>query len=214
MLPDYVRVVLAAAARHPGAAWVQPAVRVIDASGRAAGTTADRVKRCISPRVRGERVLAGEVLARSLLRGLWMYFPAVAFRREVVLRHGFRHGWDLVLDLDLYLRVLLDGGRAVYLDDVTFEYRRHGDSLSSAQVGTGGRFEEERRYYAAVRRELAAAGWRRARWAASVHLTSRLHALVTVPGALRARDGALVRGGLRHALGPTSVATVTPSGSR
>jgi glycosyltransferase involved in cell wall biosynthesis len=203
MLPGYVRIVAAAAVRHPGASWLQPAVRVIDGAGEVTTGLTDRVKTWISPHIEGERELGGEELARSLLRGLWMYFPAVTFRREALAKYGFRPGWDIVLDLDLYLRILLDGGHAVYLDEVAFEYRRHGASLSSTEIGTGIRFAEERSYYAEVRRAARAAGWPRAGRAASVHLTSRLHALTTLPGALRSGNGALIRAVTRHAFGPT-----------
>jgi hypothetical protein len=132
-----------------------------------------------------------------------MYFPAVAFRRDVVSRHGFRAGYDLVQDLDLYARVLLDGGRAVYLDTECFEYRRHPESLSSQHVTTGERFAEERRLYCEVGEAAAEAGWWRTSLAARVHPMSRLHAIAALPDALRARDGVRVRRIVRHALGPS-----------
>ncbi|MEJ2579503.1 MAG: glycosyltransferase, partial [Kineosporiaceae bacterium] len=133
LLPDYVRTVTEAAEHHPGAAWIHPAVRVIDGDGRPALPLADRIKAVLRPRVRGARVLGGERLAASLLQGNWMYFPSVAFRREVVQKYGFRPGYDVVLDLDLYLRMLFDGHQAVLLGHTCVEYRRHAASLSSTE---------------------------------------------------------------------------------
>lgn len=203
LLPSYVRTVLAADAEHPLAAWLHPGVRVIDDTGTVVTPLVDRIKARIAPRVHGARVLGGEQLAASLLRGDWMYFPSVAFRRELAVRHGFREGYDVVLDLDLFMRLLLDGGQAVFLDHVCFEYRRHAASVSSAEAVSGDRFDEELRYYVEVREAALAAGWPRAARAATLHLTSRLHALALAPAASRARDTALLRRLLRHAFGPT-----------
>ena len=139
------------------------------------------------------RVAGGEVLARSLLRGNWMYFPSCAFRRAVVTRYGFRSGFDVALDLDLYLRMLLDGHAVLLLDEVCFEYRRHALSLSSTEAVNGGRFAEELRFFTEQASMLQAAGWRRASRASRWHLTSRLHAGVALPAAVREHRMQLAR---------------------
>lgn len=174
----YVRTVLTAHADEPSAAWIHPAVQVVDEEGRAARPPADRIKRLTAPRVRGARLMGGEELAASLLRGNWMYFPSVAFRRDVLQRHGFRPGHDIVLDLDLYLRILLDGDRALLLERVCADYRRHSASLSSTQAADGGRFREESDYFRQTRTRMLAAGWPRAARAAGLHWTSRAHAVL------------------------------------
>ena len=75
LLPDYVRTVVEVAERFPAAAWIHPAVRVIDGSGRPTLPLADRIKALMRPRVHGARVLGGQRLTSSLLQGNWMYFP-------------------------------------------------------------------------------------------------------------------------------------------
>jgi glycosyltransferase involved in cell wall biosynthesis len=185
LLPDFVRRVHAAAEQHPDAAFFHTNAIVIDDDGRPYLPMADKIKRLVS--IRGGVVTGGERLATSLLHGNWMYFPSVVFRVEPLKKHGFREGYDIVLDLDLYLRILLDGGRVVLFDRPGIEYRRHAASLSSATAGTGARFDEERDYFAETASAMAAAGWSRAARAARWHLTSRLHA---VAKALAARKGA------------------------
>lgn len=184
--PHYVAAVLEAARHEPTAAWIHPAVQVIDERGRPVLPPADRIKRLTAPRVSGRRLMGGEALAASLLRGNWMYFPSVAFRRPELQRHGFRAGHDIVLDLDLYLRILLDGGQALLLEQVCADYRRHSGSLSSAQASDGVRFREESDYFLLMREAMRAAGWPKAARAAAAHWTSRLHALLRAAAALAA----------------------------
>lgn len=189
LLPDFVGRVRRAAAEVPDAAFIHTGATVIDQHGRPALPLADRVKRIATPPISGRRVMGGEDLAASLLHGNWMYFPSVAFRREVLQRHGFRPGYDIVLDLDLYLRILLAGGSAVLFAEPAVEYRRHRGSLSSAQALDGSRFAEELAYFAEAAALAEAACWPRAARAARWHWTSRLHSVAKIPGVLAAGDG-------------------------
>jgi glycosyltransferase involved in cell wall biosynthesis len=200
MLPPYVTVMRRAATRHPHAAWFHPRVRVVDAAGRPVRPLADRVKARLA--LRPPAVVGGEQLAASLLRGNWMYFPAVTFRSDVVRRYGFRAGHDIVLDLDLYLRMIVAGESAVLVDDECFEYRRHDESLSSQQRTTGLRFAEERGYFAEQERLMRARGWARAARSARAHLTSRLHAASLLPVAAQQRRWATARSLLAHSVLP------------
>jgi GT2 family glycosyltransferase len=218
LLPDFVGRVRQAAQRYPDAAFIHTGARIMDAAGQPATPLVDRVKALTAPRVRDSARLGGEPLAASLLRGNWMYFPSVAFRREVLLRHGFRPGYDIVLDLDLYLRILRDGGDAVLLERPGIEYRRHPDSLSSARAGDGSRFAEERAFFAEAAAEFAALGWRRTARAARWHLTSRLHVLCKLPGLLASGDlgaaGALLRGALTPIPAGPQAASRLPDSTR
>jgi glycosyltransferase involved in cell wall biosynthesis len=187
--PDLVGRVHAITAEHPSAAWLHTDAVVIDETGAPVAPLADKVKARTKLAVTGEtRVSGGEELSSSLLHGNWMYFPSCVFRREVALAHGFREGYDIVLDLDLYLRMLLAGGECVLLRDPGIEYRRHAASLSSAGAVDGTRFTEETDYFAEVAAELADRGWNRAARAARWHWTSRAHGVAKLPGLLRAGE--------------------------
>lgn len=187
--PDLVGRVHAITAEHPTAAWLHTDALVIDGAGEPVTPLADRVKARTKLTVTGEtRVTGGEELATSLLHGNWMYFPSCVFRRGFVGAHGFREGYDIVLDLDLYLRMLLAGGECVLLREPGIEYRRHAASLSSSGAVDGTRFAEETAYFAEVAAELAARGWNRAARAARWHWTSRAHGVATLPGLLRAGE--------------------------
>jgi glycosyltransferase involved in cell wall biosynthesis len=200
--PRFVEVVLAAHRRFPHADIIQPGVRVVDEHGNPSSPLADTVKqRLIRPRGTGTRVLAGEPLATSLLHGDWLYWPSLVFRREAVQRTPFRPGLPIILDLALVLDMLLAGSELVVEPTECFAYRRHSESASSVKLLDGSRFAGEREYFALAARLMAERGWRRAAWAARLHVTSRLYALTLLPAALRLRDARSVRTLLRHALG-------------
>jgi len=197
LLPDCISRIRRTVSELPDTSWVHTGARVIDGAGRPILPMADWVKRRGTPRVDVRREMRGEELAVSLLVGNWMYFPSCAFRRDVLQRHGFRPGYDIVMDLDLFLRILLDDGVCVLLEQPGIAYRRHAASVSSSKADDGSRFTEEAVYFQQMATAMAQVGWPRAAAAARRHWTSRLHALAKVPPTLAARNrkgaAALVR---------------------
>jgi glycosyltransferase involved in cell wall biosynthesis len=201
LLPNYVDVVLTAHARFPDASVIQPGVRIIDGHGKVVRTLADSVKRRRKmARTREPRLLAGEKLAVSLLLGDWLYWPSLAFRREVLASTPFRDGMPIIQDLAIIIDIVAAGGSLLVEPTVCFHYRRHRGSASSASVLDGTRFQGERAYFDLAAAQARARGWRRAELAARAHLTSRAHAVSSLPAALRARRAGAVGALLRHAL--------------
>jgi glycosyltransferase involved in cell wall biosynthesis len=202
LLPRYVEVVLAAHARFPEAALIQPGVQVIDEHGVTVSTLVDTVKQKVTmPRGRGPRLLRGEPLAASLLRADWLYWPSLAFRREVLVRTDFREGLPIIQDLALVIDVAAAGEALLVEPEVCFSYRRHTASASSAKLLDGSRFQGEREYFELAARQMDDLGWPRAARAARLHLTSRLHALTLLPQAALRRDRAAAAVLARHAVG-------------
>lgn len=201
LLPDYVDVVLEAHRRFPTAAVIQPGVAVIDETGAVVAPLADRIKqRVVRPRARSARLLSGEALATSLLHGDWLYWPSLAFRREVLAATDFREGFPLIQDLAVVMDIVAGGGSLLLEPTVCFHYRRHRASASSASLLDGRRFAGEREYFRLAAAQVRELGWRRAERAAKLHATSRLHALTLLPRAARHGQGS-VRMLLRHAFG-------------
>jgi len=200
MRPGYVAAVRAARAALPGAAMYQPGVRVVDAQGRPVRTLVDTVKKRLYSAAPAERArLRGEDLAVSLLRGNWLYFPAMCWRSDVLKEVGFREDLTVVQDLALTVELLIRGEDLVTDPAVCFDYRRHRASESSAQAYSGSRFEETRRLLLELAADLDAIGWHRAARTARLHLSTRLHALTLVPGALRRGRPAAARALAAHA---------------
>lgn len=193
--PTFVSRARTVLAQFPEAAIVQPGVRVVDGSGTEVLPLVDRIKHLLRPRTRRPRELSGEALAASLLRGNWLYWPSLVFRREWIAERSFRLDHTIILDLALVLDVVRAGGTLVLDPEVTFSYRRHAQSLSSTAALDWSRFREERRYFAEIADHLERDGWSRAARAAHRRWISRLHALTLVPGAARSPGG---RRSLQH----------------
>ncbi|MFF8259941.1 glycosyltransferase family 2 protein [Streptomyces virginiae] len=199
--PHYLETVRGIIDAQPGIGMVQPGVEVIDGTGQVTQGLADNTKkRLYAPQVKGRRLMGGEELAASVLRGNWLYFPSIAWRGEVLRKVNFRDDYSVIQDLALVVDLLEDGEQMV-IDNTTtvFQYRRHAVSESSVQAFSGTRFAEAERYFSAVAARLDARGWPKAARAARFHSASRLHALTMLPGALRSGNKAGARTLAKHA---------------
>lgn len=203
MRPGYVATLDAARAAMPGAAMYQPGVAVVDGDGLPVRTLVDIVKKRLyssAPTVRAR--LGGEALAAGLLRGNWVYFPAMCWRSDVLKEVGFREDLTVVQDLALMVELLMRGEELVTDPVVCFDYRRHRGSESSVQAFSGSRFDETRRLLLDLAADLDALGWHTAAKVARRHLSTRLHALTLVPSALRHRRADAARSLAAHAFAP------------
>lgn len=166
-------------------AMAMPSVRVVDAHGVVTRPPADRMKAVLAPRGPA-RILSGEPLARSLLLGNWLYFPAIAWRTDLLRAFAFRPQQRSVMDLDVELRLLFAGHGLAWSPQVAACYRRHRGSVSTAEARDGARFQEERDVSRWAAEQAAALGWSSAARTARLRPLSRLHAAsVAVPRTLR-----------------------------
>jgi glycosyltransferase involved in cell wall biosynthesis len=202
LLPNFVEVALHAHSEFPHAWIIQPGVQIIDELGNAAAPLADIVKqRLVKPRGSKARVVSGEALAVSLLHGDWLYWPSLVFRTDKIRNYDFRDGFPVIQDLALVLDMVLGGAELLIEPAICFEYRRHTSSASAAKLVDGSRFDGERDYFEVAERLCEEKGWRRAARAARLRLTSRAHAVLFVPGALRQGVNGPLGRLLRHAFG-------------
>lgn len=203
LLPGYVRQMRTLIAEFPDASYIQPRVEVIDTDGTVVRPLADRVKDCYRGRGRSTRIMRGEALAVSLLRGNWTYFPSICWRRELLQKYGFRTDLSVALDLAMQLDIVAGGGSLVVTEELLFRYRRHADSVSSFTAADSTRFREEEELFAATALRMSDLGWHKAARAATRHYSSRLNAATRLPAALLARDRDATRGLIHHMVGST-----------
>lgn len=201
LLPNYVATIREALAQEPASAAVQPGVEVIDGRGRRVHPASDRVKNLLAPHPASPTALSGEALLTSLLRGNWTYFPAICWRRDAALRHGFRQDLGVCLDLELLANLVFDGEVLTVSSTPAFQYRRHAASASSLSARTADRFAEEAAVFNGLSERSRVRGWRRAERAGRRRLTSRAHAASLIPRALSRRQFVTARRLASHAVG-------------
>jgi len=193
MLPNHLEWLVDRAQRFPEADVFQPGVFVIDQNGAPSNTLVERAKDHYRPKGTGPRLLSGETLAVTLVRGDWLYFPSLGWRTETIQRFGFRPEYNVVQDLALVLDILMKGGHLLLDDNATFLYRRHSGSDSSWRALEGTRFAEERAFFRVIAAEMSALKWSRAARAAKARVSSRLHAASLMPKAVAKRKWTGVR---------------------
>ncbi|GAA1961563.1 glycosyltransferase family 2 protein [Catenulispora subtropica] len=203
MLPNYVGTVRALMRDFPQASLAQPGVEIIDEKGELTEPWVDKIKsRVYAPRVHGAAALSGESLAVSLLRGNWMYFPAICWRADVITEVGFDPALRVVQDLALTLAWVRAGAQIVVSDTACFQYRRHAVSVSSERAFAGTRFTEERAFFLDEAARMDDLGWHKAARAARLHLSSRIHAATLLPSAMRRGNASGMRTLAGYAFGP------------
>jgi glycosyltransferase involved in cell wall biosynthesis len=173
MLPNYLETAL----KHIGDADIyQPAVNVIDSSDQIYLPTADRIKKMLRPHKAG--AYGGESIAASLCHGNWTYFPALLWKTATLKKWKFDTDKPNTHDLVTQLNIIGAGGKMFVDTTVTFQYRRSAVSFSSkAKAGT--RFKEEADIYNELAQKFQAMGWKKAARAARLHITVRLHSLMS-----------------------------------
>ena len=181
---NFVERINSVISQNPGIAMVHPGVKVIDENNFELSTRSDQAKRNIRESHGTSRILAGELLAKSLMKGNWMYFPSIVWRTEDIQKIGFREGFNVCQDLGLAMDLIMQGGQMVLIEDQIFRYRRHTASDSSVKAINGERFIDEKSFFQVMAKDLKRIGWKRASRAANLHLTSRLHAGSLIPSSI------------------------------
>ena len=183
--PDFIEVVTKTISRYPEASIIHPGIKIVNEKNDEISSRSDSIKFKIRNSLKSNQILVGEDLATSLMKGNWMYFPAITWRTKIIQDIGFRPGFSVCQDLGLAIDVIMQGGKMVLINDEIFRYRRHMASDSSVKAINGERFTDERNFFKVMATDLKSLGWNRAARAARVHLTSRLHAASLIPACIR-----------------------------
>jgi glycosyltransferase involved in cell wall biosynthesis len=181
---DFISVIRDTIQRYPDVSMIHPRVSVIDESNNQILTRSDEVKSRIRDSHESATLLSGEPLASSLMKGNWMYFPAITWRTKTIQNIGFRPGFNVCQDLGLAMDLIMQGGKMILIEDEIFKYRRHTASDSSVKAINGERFIDEKNFFTVMSKDLKSIGWNKAARAAKLHSTSRLHAASLIPGCI------------------------------
>lgn len=182
LLPGYADAVVRAHAAHPDALAVYTRATVIGPDGAPVFSFPDRVKRVIEGRSSGPTVVSGEAGLERLLRGQFIFCPALCYRRDAIGADPFSTSWRMVLDLAFLAQSLLDGRRLVGLADPLYAYRRHDASQTATLTASTERFDEEIAIYDDLANRAEAIGWYRAAATARSKRIIRLHLAYRIVG--------------------------------
>ena len=161
VLPCYEEEVLALAARHPEAAILFFAVRIINADSKPCFSFVDWFKTFLMPRGRGDFVLAGEGALRSLAVGDWVNGAAICYQKSRLGELRWDAEYPMASDLDLWSRVILSGRTmAGTRRPPAYCYRRHAAQTTAALGSNLERFWEESRVLDLIADRAAERGWR------------------------------------------------------
>jgi glycosyltransferase involved in cell wall biosynthesis len=189
--PNFVERVNELIKANPGIAMIHPGVKVIDEKNELISTRSDQVKKSIRESQSSSKVLSGESLARSLMKGNWMYFPSIVWKTKTIQEIGFRPGFHVCQDLGLAMDLIMQGGEMALIEDDIFRYRRHQESDSSIKAINGERFKDEKHFFKVMAKDLRKIGWKSAAKAAKIHSTSRLHAASLIPACIARKQNPL-----------------------
>jgi len=182
---DFIEVVTKTISRYPEVSIIHPGIKIVDEENNEISTRSEVVKLKIRNSIESDQILFGEALATSLMKGNWMYFPAITWRTKIIQDIGFRPGFNVCQDLGLAMDLIMQGGKMVLINDEIFRYRRHMASDSSVKAINGERFIDERNFFKVMNTDLKSLGWNDAARAAKLHSTSRLHAASLIPACIR-----------------------------
>jgi glycosyltransferase involved in cell wall biosynthesis len=196
--PNFVERINELIASNPAISMIHPGVKVIDENNEYISTRSDQIKRGIRESQRHSKVLSGEPLARSLMKGNWMYFPSIVWKTKTIQEIGFRAGFHVCQDLGLAMDLIMQGGEMALIEDEIFRYRRHQESDSSVKAINGERFKDEKHFFKVMSHDLKEIGWSSAASAARLHSTSRLHAASLIPACIARKQNPLPL--IKHAL--------------
>ena len=173
---------------HPSsAAWFCRA-SVIDAKGSITTALIDRAKSALTPKSRAYRLQGDEGLAKLLL-GCFIYCPTVCYRASVLKSHQFDERRKMVLDLDLYSRLLMAGETISGSNSVGYNYRRHKDGQSVVLTDGTSRFDEEVDLYNSLTGRLQVQEWPLSTRQAKLKVFVRLHIFFELSKSLLFLDG-------------------------
>jgi GT2 family glycosyltransferase len=195
---DYAEAVLDAHREHPEAVAVHTGATIIGPTSRPIFSFPDFVKRFTGPSRRSENITAGDEGLATVLRGQFIFCPALSYKTRLLPDRPFDSAWHQVLDLDLIARLLFEGQRIVGVPSRAYRYRRHPASQTALLTSSRDRFREEFALYNQIARHAEARGWRRSATVAG-------HARIVRTHLVYRALGSVLRGRVREARSTVSL---------
>ncbi|ABV37598.1 glycosyl transferase, family 2 [Shewanella sediminis HAW-EB3] len=179
LIPNYIVTMLEAMNEAPDNAFYFCAVKVIDINSQATFSFADKIKNYIKPNNSIVKLTGDNGLA-SLLKGCFIFCPSICYKTSVIKKYKFREKWKMVLDLDLYARLLFNGYSMYGTSKEAYRYRRHDNNQTAKLTKDFKRFDEEVLLYDDISRKAKKNGWKNTERVARNKTIIKLHLLFLV----------------------------------
>jgi glycosyltransferase involved in cell wall biosynthesis len=158
LLPHYTDAMRLGWQAFPDAVLLFCRARIIDAKSKPVFSFPDFYKKLLMPSRSEAYRLHGDAGIRRLLRGNFIFCPSVCFKKSALGTHRFSPKWEMVQDLELWIRLLLRGGELVGLPERAYAYRRHSENSTTEYTQNLLRFREEALLYSELSRTLTQVG--------------------------------------------------------
>lgn len=155
---NYASTVLQGFHKNPDAAAVFTNAEIIDSSGNTKFSIVEQVKKIF--RHSGEHILSGERGVTYLLKANVILCPTVSFQKKLIPpTQQFNPEWKLVLDIQFWLDLLINGYKMVGLPTVAYRYREHDANCTTSGREDMSVFQEESKLYDHIQSISLDRGW-------------------------------------------------------
>lgn len=176
LAPDYISTMNELLTETPGNALYFCEAQVIDVNSQVVFSFVDRVKSLIRPKSDSIKLVGDEGLA-SLLKGCFIFCPSICYNLSILKKYKFRKKWQMVLDLDLYARLLIDGHSLYGTKKEVYRYRRHDNNQTAKLTKDFKRFDEEILLYSDLSNKAKKLKWKSTERIADKKVIIKLHLL-------------------------------------
>lgn len=175
-LPNYVDQLTEALNQFPNLDAFQPNVEVINQEGQQNSNLVDFIKLLIRGKIQLRRNLNPEQFLTRLAFGQWLYFPAIAWRKETIKNLDWSESFSTAIDLYLLFNFGWLKKQMVESSKIGFQYRRHSESVSSKLKLNSIRINEELRVHNIAYQKISNPKY--LKFILMLAVTSRIHGLI------------------------------------
>ncbi|RHW74896.1 glycosyltransferase [Colwellia sp. RSH04] len=155
---DYLSVILNLIKEKSDCALYFTGADIIDINSNKRFSFVDSVKGIIRPN-HGKIQVAGDKGLASLLKGCYIFCPSICYKTDIIKKYQFMPQWQMVLDLELYSRLLFNGYAFYGSNEKAYRYRRHANNQTAKLTKDFQRFDEEVRIYSAISKQAKKDNW-------------------------------------------------------
>lgn len=172
--PNYISIMNELIKNHPRASLYFCDAAIIDENSNDKFSFIDFMKQVIRPKEKLYK-LEGDDGLSSLLDGCYIFCPTICYKTDVIKKEPFSDKWFMVLDFELYARLLFKKHRFVGTKKIAYKYRRHNSNQTAKLTKDLKRFREEIKLYNKISNCSHQMNWKKSQETASNKFIIKKH---------------------------------------